>query len=278
MRKILMLLFSIVIISNTVVAQKKCCSSDKDAMAKFTNKKGFRDAHAEPLSYVHENGLGKKITFPTADGKTGNAYEVKTKVKSDKYLFVIHEWWGLNDYIMKESDKFFSGLKDVNIIAVDLFDGKVATTKEDAAKQMNALDTKRATAIIEGALKYVGPNSKIASIGWCMGGGWALQTALLAGKRDIGCVMFYGMPEENVDKLKNLNSDVLFIWAKKDQWINQDVVTKFEKNMKEAGKTLTVKAFDADHAFANPSNPQFDKKATEEANKLAMDYLKNHLK
>jgi carboxymethylenebutenolidase len=278
MKKIFILLFSITILSNSTIAQKKCCSTDKDAMAKFTNKKSFRDAHAEPLPYVHENALGKKITFTATDGKLAGAYEVKTKTKSDKYLFVIHEWWGLNDYMMKESDKFFSELKDVNIIAVDLFDGKVATTKEEAGKQMGELDPKRATAIIEGALKYVGTNAKIASIGWCMGGGWSLQTALLAGKQEIGCVMYYGAPEENVDKLKNLNSDVLFIFAKKDQWINQAMVTKFENNMKAAGKTVTVKGFDADHAFANPSNPQFDKKATEEANKLAMDYLKKHLK
>jgi carboxymethylenebutenolidase len=278
MKRIFMLLFTIAIFSNAIIAQKKCCSTDKDAMAKLSQKKNFRDAHAEPIPYVHENGLGKKITFPATDGKLGSAYEIKTKTKSDKYLFVTHEWWGLNGYIMKEADKFFSELKDVNIIAVDLFDGKVATTKEEAGKQMNELDPKRATAIIEGALKYVGTNAKIATIGWCMGGGWSLQTALMAGKQETGCVMYYGMPEEDVEKLKNLNSDVLFIFAKKDKWINQDVVTKFENNMKAAGKVLTVKAFDADHAFANPSNPQFDKQATEEAYKLSMDYLKKHLK
>jgi carboxymethylenebutenolidase len=278
MRKIFLFLFSITVLSHSVLAQKKCCNTDKDAMAKFTNNKGFRNAHSEPLPYVHENALGKKITFTASDGKSATAYEVKSKTKSDKYLIVTHEWWGLNDYIMKECDKFSAKLKDVNIIAVDLYDGKVATTKEEAGKQMNELDPKRATAIIEGALKYAGPNAKIVSIGWCMGGGWSLQTALLAGKQNTGCVMYYGMPEENVEKLKGLNSDVLFIWAKKDQWINQDVVKKFESNMQQAGKILTVKSFDADHAFANPSNPQFDQKSTDEANKIAMDYLQKHLK
>lgn len=44
------------------------------------------------------------------------------------------------------------------------------------------------------------------------------------------------------------------IWPTQDKWINKEMMDKFEANMKTAGKKLTIKSYDADHAFANPSN------------------------
>jgi carboxymethylenebutenolidase len=105
-----------------------------------------------------------------------------------------------------------------------------------------------------------------------------MQAALLSGSQAVACVMYYGMPEENMDRLKGLSGDVLFVFAAKDKWINQDVVTKFENNMKSAGKKLTVKKYDADHGFANPSNPIYDKSATEDAYKNSLEFLKARLK
>ena len=83
------------------------------------------------------------------------------------------------------------------------------------------------------------------------------------------------MPEEDLNKLKTLNAPVLFVFAQKDQWINKDVVAKFEENMKKAGKVLEVKSYDADHAFANPSNPHFNKTYSDEAFKLSVEHLKS---
>ena len=180
---------------------------------------------------------------------------------------------------MKEADQLYTDLgSNVNVIAVDLYDGKVATSRDSAGKYMKELTPERGAAIIQGAIKYAGSKAKIASIGWCMGGGWSLQTALLAGKQDVGCIMYYGSPVQDVDKLKTLNTDVLGIFAKQDKWITTAQVDEFEKNMKAAGKKVEVHSFDADHAFANPSNPGYDKTATAEAYKLSLAYLKSHLK
>ena len=48
--------------------------------------------------------------------------------------------------------------------------------------------------------------------------------------------------------------------------------------MKQANKKLIYKIFDADHAFANPSNPKFAKEATDEAYAMSLDYLKQRMK
>jgi carboxymethylenebutenolidase len=266
-------------------AQEMACHptamASTDATTQFamlSNDESFRKSHPNPLPYTHVSEVGKMTTFNTPDGKTANAYELKASKKSDKYLFVYQEWWGLNDHIKKEAEKYYNELGDVNVIALDMYDGKIATNREDAGKYMQAADQQRLESIMKGAVAYVGPKAKIASIGWCFGGGLSLKSALVEGKQAVGCVMYYGMPVQEVDQLKTLHTDVLGIFAGKEKWINPQVVAEFEQHMKEAGKKVTVKSFDADHGFANPSNPIFDKEATAEAYALSTSYLKARFK
>jgi carboxymethylenebutenolidase len=269
----------------TAQAQEMTChptaTASTDATVQFamlSKDEAFRSAHPNPLPYTHVSKVGKMVTYKTPDGKTASAFELKAPIKSDKYLFVYQEWWGLNDHIKKESEKYYNELGDVNVIALDMYDGKIATNPEDAGKYMQAADEKRLEAIMKGALAYVGPKAKIASIGWCFGGGLSLKSALMEGKQAVGCVMYYGMPVQDVAKLKTLNTDVLGIFAGKEKWINPQVVAEFEQHMKEAGKKVTIKSFEAEHGFANPSNPIYDKEATAEAYALSTNYLKERLK
>jgi carboxymethylenebutenolidase len=143
---------------------------------------------------------------------------------------------------------------------------------------MQGVKTDRAAAIVKGALLYAGPNAKVASVGWCFGGGWSLQTALLAGPKAAGCVVYYGMPEKDVAKLKTLNTDVLGIFATQDKWINPEVVAQFQKDMAAAKKKVTIKNYDADHAFANPSNPKYSREFAAQAHAAAVEYLRKSLK
>ena len=89
--------------------------------------------------------------------------------------------------------------------------------------------------------------------------------------------MYYGAPEEKMEKLKSLNTPVFFVWPEQDQWINKAMLTKFEANMKAVNKSLEIKAFNADHAFANPSNPKYSKAFADEAFKLSMSFIKKNL-
>ena len=268
----------VMILTGAYVAQSQtmsCCSSNAtQQFAMLGNDAGFLAAHLSPLPFHYVPVNGKMITFNTPDGKTGSAYEVKAANPSDKYLIVVHEWWGLNDYIKQISEKFRDELGNVNVLAIDLFDGKVADSPEKAGEYMKALTDDRAHAIIKGAITYAGPKAKIMTIGWCFGGGWALQAALDAGKKMAGCVMYYGMPEKNIEKLKTLNGNVLGIFANKDKWVTPEVVHQFHEDMIAAGKRLAIKQYDADHAFANPSNPKYEKAMADEAHTLAVDFMK----
>ena len=245
--------------------------------ASFVNDQSFVNKHEEPLAFAFE-GEGGKITFKTPDGKEGTGWEIKAKKKTKNYIFVIHEWWGLNDYIKKEAENIANALGNVHVIALDLYDGQVATSREDAMKYMQSVKSERAQAIIKGATEYAGKKANIGTVGWCFGGGWSLQASLLLGKQAKACVIYYGMPEKDVEKLKTLNPDVLGIFASQEQFISPKIVAEFEENMKKAGKKVTIKNFDADHAFANPSNPKYNKQFAEEAMAMTIQFFKDKLR
>jgi len=240
--------------------------------ASFASDKDFRDAHPAPqaVNVVH---AGKMVEFPVEGGANGKAFLIKPHGKSNKYLLLFHEWWGLNDYVKNEAAMWSHEL-GINVLAVDLYDGQVAATPEEAGKFMQANDPARSIAIIRGAAAFAGPEADFRTMGWCFGGGWSLQAALALGDKTKGCVMFYGMPEKDVAKLKTLASDVVFIHATQDQWINDEVVAGFEKNMVSAGKKLNVYFYNADHAFANPSGPRYNEKAAIEARTVVSTYLR----
>ncbi|MEY4937237.1 MAG: hypothetical protein RIS64_3596 [Bacteroidota bacterium] len=280
MYRILLFSFFTLVLKPIFTQAQSCCQPQSQAdFQLLADNKAFRMSHDEPLPFTFASKTGgEMMTFKTPDGKTANGFLLKAKTKSKKYLFVYQEWWGLNDYIKQEAEKWYNEFDgQVNVLAIDMYDGKVATNREDAGKYMKEAQEARLEQIVKGAISFAGRRAKIASIGWCFGGGWSLKSALLEGKRAVGCVMFYGMPVKEVDKLKTLHTDVLGIFAGREKWINKEVVADFEKNMKTASKSVTTKIFDAEHAFANPSNPNFDKAATAEAFKMASDYLKTRL-
>jgi carboxymethylenebutenolidase len=236
----------------------------------------FREKHDEPRQEEEVNLKGEMMNLSLEDGTAASAYVVG-EMENDQYLLVFQEWWGLNNYIKEEADRLSEQLGDVSIIAPDLYEGRVASTREEAKEYMQSAKEERLNEIIDVVLKKTTAGSEIATIGWCFGGGWSLKAALTAGNRAVACVMYYGMPVQDVSQLKKLSTDVLFIYGEKDEWINKEVAEKFEKNMHEAGKEVIIKSFDADHAFANPTQERYKQQAAEEANQLVLEYLQRKL-
>ena len=255
-----------------------CEAPATEAFANLADDPEFVKAHHEPEHINFKSINGTAITFDTPDGQKGNAYLVKKSETTKNYLFVIHEWWGLNDHIRQEAEQLFTDLGDVNVLALDMYDGKFATTRPEASKLMQGVKTARAEAIIQGALAYAGEDARIFTIGWCFGGGWSLKASLLVKDQAAGCVIYYGMPVQDVEKLKTLQADVLGIWAGREGWINKDVVAKFEKNMEAAGKKLDSNSYDAEHAFANPSAPIYDEASAKDAYAKTLNFLKTRIK
>ncbi|MFZ4619958.1 MAG: dienelactone hydrolase family protein [Bacteroidota bacterium] len=274
------LVFTILTVCACFAGEKKSCCGPTatEEFAAFGKDIAFVSLHEAPEPFVFKSVGGESKKLKTADGLETVIYQVMAGKPTNNYLLVFHEWWGLNDYIKQEAETWQRELGSVNVIAVDLYDGKIAMVPDSAKKYVGEVNETRARAIIQSVIDHAGPKAKISTLGWCFGGGWSMQTALMVGKQAAGCVIYYGMPEKNVEKLKSLNCDVLGIFATQDGFINGEVVGQFEKDMKAAKKNLTVKNFDAVHAFANPSNPKHDKEKTAEANAAALAFLRSKMK
>ncbi len=274
------LFLGIILIPFLSIAQNKSCcmQSSTESFAQLSADVSFASSHLAPIPFTFEASNGKMISINCASGPAAKAFEVKSAEPSDKWIFVFHEWWGLNDYIKREAEKLSAEIPGVNILAIDLYDGIIATTPEEAQSTMGKMKDERSRMIINSSIKYVGNKAKIATLGWCMGGGWSLQASLMAGSKAKACVMYYGMPETDPKKISTLSPDVLGIFALKDNWITPEVVDKFKLLMESKNKKLIVKNYEAVHAFANPSNPDYNQELAEDAHKNVVDYLLERLK
>lgn len=272
-------------ILDRVAASVVCCGADENLLssdARFmavVNEPGFAALHQSPVAFEYNNALGSMIQFGTTDGAPAQAYAIDAKVKTNKYLIVIQEWWGLNDHIKKEADKYYTALDGkVNVLAVDLYDGKIAATPDSAMKLIRAaLSSTRKENIIKGALAFAGPDAQVYSVGWCFGGMMSLQTAIMAGNNMKGCIMYYGTPEKDKAKLASIQCPVLGIFGTQDKSIPNETVDAFASNMKDAGKNFSLLRYDAVHAFANPSNPGYNKTFGDEAFSKSIAFLKSNM-
>ncbi|MEI8133581.1 MAG: dienelactone hydrolase family protein [bacterium] len=265
-------------ITQTLSAQDKCCMMPKQAsFASFAVEDEFIRAHAEPIAFRATGLAGTTISFAVGTDAKGSAYFVKSEKHPNKVILLFHEWWGLNDYIKTTADNLSKEL-EVSVCAIDLYDGKVASKREEASVYIQALKPERAKAIIDGAIAYFGKDIRFGTIGWCMGGSWSQEAALRSGKQCDACVIFYGMPELDVTRLKELHAPVFGFFATKDKWITPKVVSDYQEAMRKSGKQLSVRNYEADHAFANPSNPDHNAEATEDSHRFAVDFFKRKMR
>jgi carboxymethylenebutenolidase len=258
--------------------QNSCCStSGVQQFAKLGQDLTFVMAHDEPYDFVLANPSGKPIQFDTSDGQKGSAYYIAGSKSSNTWIFVIQEWWGLNDYIRNEGEKLHKEFPSAHIMCLDMYDGKVATTREDASKYMQAAKPERLENIIKGASSFAGQDARIASIGWCFGGGWSSKTAVLLGSKMSACVIYYGMPVLDEDQLKNVKCPTLGIFADKDGWITPAKASEFKDKLTALNKSVEIIQYPADHAFANPSNPKYDKVNADAAWSKTIAFFRKHI-
>jgi carboxymethylenebutenolidase len=172
-------------------------------------------------------------------------------------ILVIHEWWGLNDWVKEQASK----LSDLGYVAlaVDLYRGKVATTPDEAHEIMRGVPEDRAARDLHAAFEFLKSQSnvkkdRIASIGWCMGGGYSFDVALQEPTLTAD-VINYGHLATDPESLKKINASILGIFGGQDRGIPVDDVKKFEQSMKQLGKKVEIVIYaNSGHAFENPNN------------------------
>ena len=200
---------------------------------------------------------GKQVSYKSGDETINGVLYVPAGKAPFPALVVIHEWWGLNDWVKEQASKLAD--QGYVTLAVDLYRGKVATTAEEAHEISRGLPHDRADRDLLAAanylrsLKNVDP-ARVGSIGWCMGGGYSLDLAL-ADPRLAATVINYGHLATSVDSLKQIHAPILGIFGGQDRGIPVSDVRAFEQQMKQLGKNIEIVIFpDAGHGFENPNN------------------------
>ncbi len=200
---------------------------------------------------------GKPVSYKSGDETVqGILYEPEGDGQFPA-IVVIHEWWGLNDWVKEQASKLAD--QGYVTLAVDLYRGKVATTPDMAHEIMRGVPEDRAGRDLRAAVAFLRSQSyvkkdRIASIGWCMGGGYSLQTALEV--PDLAAtVINYGHLVTEPESLQKIHAPILGLFGGKDQGITPEDVGKFEAALKKLGKKIDVKIYpEAGHAFENPNN------------------------
>ena len=202
---------------------------------------------------------GRQVTYKSGtEDVSGMLYEPSGKGPFPA-IVVIHEWWGLNDWVKEQASKFAD--QGYVTLAIDLYRGKVATTGDEAHELMRGVPNDRSTKDLLAAssylrsLKNVKPD-KVGAIGWCMGGGYALDLAINDPKL-AAAVINYGHLASEPDTLAKIHAPILGLFGGQDRGIPPADVQKFAAELKKQGKTVDVTVYpEAGHAFENPNNKQ----------------------
>lgn len=195
-------------------------------------------------------------------------------------VLVIHEWWGLNAHIQHWADRLAAN--GYAALAVDLYGGKVATTREEAMALVKSVDAARAQEVLKAAHTFLQQDERIraprtGSIGWCFGGGWSLRAAMALPELDAA-VLYYGNPVTDPDQLATIQAPVLGIFGTKDASIPPEKVAELRQALDSAGVRHRILEFEAEHAFANPSGGRYDALAASTAWQETSAFLEQHLK
>src|SRR5579885_2267826 len=201
----------------------------------------------------------KDVTYKSGDETVKGIIYTPTGKGPFPGIIAIHEWWGLNDWVKEQASKLAD--QGYVALALDLYRGKVATTPEEAHEIMRGVPEDRAKRDLQAAYQYLASLSnvkkdRIGAIGWCMGGGYSLDVALLEPNLAAD-VINYGHLATDPKALKKINAPILGLFGAQDKGITPDDVRKFGETLDKLGKKIDVKIYDdAGHAFENPNNKQ----------------------
>jgi carboxymethylenebutenolidase len=224
--------------------------------------------------------------FPDSQGYL--VYPVSSNDTVGKRLpavVMIHEWWGLNENIKNMANLLAK--HGFVVLAADLYKGEVANNPERAMELVQIVRNNQNSSInnLQSAVKYLSslPNvdsSKIASLGWCFGGGQSLQLALNSQDHPLAAtILYYGTPLVT-DKalLSKIKWPVLGIFGDKDQSIPIKEINQFGNSLNQSGITNNIHIYKGvGHAFANPSGDNYAPKETEDAWQKTLSFLKKYV-
>jgi carboxymethylenebutenolidase len=220
---------------------------------------------------------GQKVSFKSGNDTVSGLLYTPTGSGKHPAIVVIHEWWGLNDWIKQQAEELSK--HGYVTLAVDLYRGQVATDPEMAHELMRGLPQDQGVRDLTAAAAYLRSRkdvdaSRIGAIGWCMGGGYAAQLAVADPKLKAVSINYGALPTDPA-ALAAIHAAVLGNFGGQDRGIPPASVEAFSAALKKMGKPVDVKIYpDAGHAFENPNNKTgYRKQDAEDAEQRSVNFF-----
>ncbi len=219
----------------------------------------------------------QQVSLTTKGGRSVTASLALPSRAKAPTIVLVHEWWGLNNQIKAIAAEFAK--QGYVTLAIDLYNCKSSGDPSEAQRYMRQVKPAEATDALASWVAWLRRhergNGKVATIGWCFGGGWSLN-ASLAVPVDA-TVIYYGNVAKKAAQLGALKGPVQGHFATRDGFIDKPMVEGFAKEMKAAGKRIEFHWYEADHGFANPTTGRYDKPDADLAWKRTLTFLKNNV-
>lgn len=267
----------------TVDDGQAAASDNVDAMSREHADDSATPSEAASIAPQREVVADEKLAYAEVVEELSYGHFVIPVDMVEPYpaILVIHEWWGLNEGVRAMANRL-AGLGYI-VLAVDLFGGETAATPAEARKLM--LDVVEnpdvATENIRQAYEFLRDTAgapRIASLGWCFGGGWSLNAALLFPNELNAAVIYYGQVTDNEANLRRLNVPILGIFGNEDKAIPVESVKSFEKALMNLEKKYDIEIYPGvGHAFANPTGTNYNAEAAGKAWEKTVAFLDSHL-
>lgn len=249
---------------------------DKPISDQNSNELPYKILLQNKTTNYYNDAIGY-LVYPSVLNATDNGHKFPA-------VIMIHEWWGLNDNIKKTANKLSE--EGYVVLAVDLYNGKV-TNDQDRARDLSGIvraNPEEAITNLKAAVGFLSSlenvdKSRIASLGWCFGGGQSLQLALNSQQHPLNAtIIYYGNLITDKQSLSKIHWPVLGIFGDKDTSIPVEQVNQF-KNALDANEIVNEIYIykDVGHAFANPSNENYAPKETADAWQKTLNFLNKYL-
>ncbi|MFB6263271.1 MAG: dienelactone hydrolase family protein [Bradymonadaceae bacterium] len=242
-------------------------------------KEGGESTVLSVVTPVYARGL----PYASVDGEEVRGY-LATPQDDEEHpgVVLVHDWWGLNDDVRKAARRLAG--EGFNVLAVDLYRGRVATSPGRAEELMRELKkhSDRAVKNLDAARRYLLENtatSSVGVVGWGPGAEMAMG-ALVHTEGAFGAgVLYYGRVMGDSYDVSRLSAPVLGIFASDDATIPRSRVETFAGRLKKAGPDGSrVRIYSGvGHGFASPSSSTYDERSARRAWSQTVDFLNRHL-
>ena len=221
----------------------------------------------------------EEITFPGSEGELIGVYSAADPANGA--VLVIHENRGLTPHIRTIPPRLAAD--GYSALAVDLLspEGGTATMSEgDAQAALGNAPAERLVADLQAGLDELerrNPDSQLAVIGFCFGGGMTWQLLAAGDPRISAAVPFYGPFPEGGDLAGSPNAAVLGIYAELDDFVNPTMEAA-EAALQAAGLEHELRTFEGvDHAFFNDTGRNYNADAASAAYTAMLDWFGRYL-